>query len=143
MAAVQQKYHWGDFQSISLTDPVSHGSVPFAAMMQMLDGDLSGVQVDLVEGQIDQARQHVSGLAARYGAVKEACGACHDSERRYYVDSSITEMIDALATSLEGANVDPGKAQKLAQGIGMESCHKCHLVHGPAAMAERTSESGK
>lgn len=143
MTRVQQKYEWDDFGVISVTDPLSKNTVPFRVFMQILDGDLAGVQVDLAQGQVDQARQHATGLAARYGALRESCFACHDSERHYYVDSSITEMIDKLNAGLKTANVDRGNVQELVQGIGMESCHKCHLVHGPAALARYLSTSGK
>lgn len=143
MARVQQKYHWGDFGVIGLTDPVSKQDVPFRVFMQMLDSDFSGVQVDLAQGQLDQARQHVAGLAKRYAILKDACGACHDSERSYYVDSSVTGMIDTLGKALEGDAVDPGSVRQLMQGIGMESCHKCHLVHAPSAMARYSMEAAK
>ncbi len=140
MTPVQQKYHWGDFGSIALTDPLSKQDVPFTVFMQMLDGDLSGVQVDLAQGQVDRAREHAAGLATRYGTLKESCEACHDTERTYYVDASITAMIEKLGGALGGASADPGSVQKLVQGIGMESCHKCHLVHAPAALAKHTGK---
>jgi hypothetical protein len=143
MTRVQQKYHWGDFRDMVLTDPVSKGDVRFTALMQMLDGDLSGIQVDLGQGQVEEARAHASALAARYGTLKDACGACHDSERSYYVDSRITGMLDGLRAALAGAEADGGSVRKLALGIGTESCHKCHLVHGPAALARYASETGK
>jgi hypothetical protein len=143
MTWVQQKHHWGDFGDITLTDPVSKGDVSFTTFMRMLDGDLAGVQVDLAQGQVDQAREHAMGLAARYETLTDACGACHDSERSYYVDSSIIGMIDKLGAALGGATADPGSVQELVQGIGMESCHECHLVHGPAALARYISDPAK
>lgn len=143
MTRVQQKYHWDDFGIMTLTDPVSKGDVKFTAFMHMLDGDLSGLQVDLAQGQVDQARQHAFGLAARYQALRDACTACHDSERSYYVDARITGMIDDLGEALSSTAVDRSSVQKLVQGIGMESCHKCHLVHGPAALARYKNAPAK
>lgn len=141
MTLVQQKFHWGDFRDIALTDPVSKGDVSFPMLMKMLDGDLSGLQVDLAQGQVDKALEHAVGLAARYETLKESCEACHDSERTYYVDSSVTGMIEQLATLLGSDAADLGGVPKLVQGIGMESCHKCHLVHGPAALAKYVGET--
>ena len=135
MTRVQQRYHWGDFAGIILTDPVSKGDVPFPVFMQMLDGDLSGVATDLTQGQVDQAGRHAEALAARFDTLKESCGACHDTERSYYVDAGVTGMIGKLGVSLKEPVPDPAGVMKLVQGIGMESCHKCHLVHGPAALA--------
>jgi len=143
MTQVQQRFHWDDFQVITVSDPASKHDVPFRVFMQMLDGDLTGVHVDLAQGQIDQARQHALGLATRYEALRDACTACHDSERSYYVDPSTLAMIGKLREVLASDPVDRGSVQKLVQGVGMESCHKCHLVHGPAALARYTSETGR
>jgi hypothetical protein len=82
-----------------------------------------------------QARQHALGLAARYEALRDAGAACHDSERSYYVDPSTMAMIGKIREVLTSDPVDRGSVQKLVQGVGMESCHKCHMVHGPAALA--------
>ncbi len=68
-------------------------------------------------------------------AVKETCAECHDTERKYYIDTEIESMIDSIGTVLQNPSVDAGKVQALGQGIGQESCFKCHLVHLPAAMA--------
>jgi cytochrome c556 len=141
MTDVQQRYHWGDFSTIVVTDPVSRTDVPFAVFMQMLDGDLSGVQADLTEGQLDQARSHAAALATRYTTLRDACTACHDTERSYYVDAAITGEIESLADTLAAATPDPASVWPVLQGIGMESCHKCHLVHGPAALARHTFET--
>lgn len=135
MTRVQQKYEWGDFSVLTLTDPVSKQEMSFRIFMRMLDGDLSGIQVDLKQGQVEQARQHALGIAARYETLKEACAACHDSERAYYVDSRILGMIRELDTAVAGQSVDRESVQRLVQGIGMKSCHECHLVHGPAALS--------
>lgn len=142
MTLVQQKFHWGDFQRIDLTDPVSGTDVTFPILMRMLDGDLSGIGVDLAEGQPERAREHVAGLAERFVTLEEACGACHDTERHYYVDASIDGLIEQLGTELARPEIDAASVQGLVQGIGMESCHKCHLVHGPAALAAYVQGAG-
>lgn len=143
MTRVQQKYHWDDFGVITLTDPPSKQDMPFRIFMRMLDGDLAGVQVDLAQGQVDAARQHALGMAARYQTLRDACVACHDSERSYYVDSNITGMIDKLGIALESDRVDRNMVQELVERIGMESCHRCHLVHGPAALARYAHSPSK
>lgn len=135
MTPVQQKYHWADFSIIMLTDPVTKQDMPFTIFMRMLDSALTGVQVDVAQGQMDRAAGQAEALAARYETLKEACEACHDTERTYYVDAGITGMIGKLKTAVGDASGDPAGVQELVQAIGMESCHKCHLVHGPAALA--------
>jgi hypothetical protein len=70
MTRVQQKFHWDTFGVITLSDPALKADLPFTVFMQMLEGDLSGVRVDLAQGQMDQARQHAVGLTARYAALQ-------------------------------------------------------------------------
>ncbi|HOD65444.1 MAG TPA: hypothetical protein PKW75_08445 [candidate division Zixibacteria bacterium] len=133
MVPAQHRFHWGDFGAISVTDPVIGQDMPFAQFMHMLDGDLAGIGNDLKQGQPENARRHAEGLAARYATLEEVCGVCHDTDRKYYVDEKVMQMIADLPAALE--NGKPENLGALLQGIGQESCQKCHLVHIPAAYA--------
>jgi len=59
-----------------------------------------------------------------------------DPERHYYIDKNIQDMIDRLEQALQANPVDAKQIEILAQGIGTESCFKCHLGHVPAAAAQ-------
>jgi hypothetical protein len=50
-------------------------------------------------------------------------------------------MVDRLGTVLRGASPEPEAVAELGLGIGTESCHKCHLVHVPAAYAKARWEA--
>ncbi|MBI5267288.1 MAG: hypothetical protein HY851_08660 [candidate division Zixibacteria bacterium] len=143
MAAAQQRYHWGTYDNIAATDPLSKQTVPFSVLMQMIDGSLSGIETDVEQGQIENARATALGLKARFGELKEVCAACHDSERKYYVDESVMGKIDQLQAALAANPVDPKAIGGLVQGIGFESCHKCHLVHNPAAYSKYRFSTAK
>jgi len=136
MARVQQKYHWGDFGSLSLTDPLTGQDVSFAQLMLFIEFSLSGVAVNVEQGQKENALRQLDGFRARFAAFKESCEACHDSERKYFVDENIAGMVDRLAAQLEQETLDPRAIGEQLQGIGQESCSKCHLVHIPAAYAQ-------
>jgi cytochrome c556 len=135
MAPVQQKYHWGDFSSLSLTDPVTGQEVSFAQLMMFIEFSMSGVAVDVEQGQKENARKQLQDFKTRFATMKESCEACHDSERKYFVDASITGMVDQLDAQLSQPTLDPKAIGDLLHGIGQESCSKCHLVHIPAAYA--------
>jgi cytochrome c556 len=135
MPSVQQKYHWSDFDEISVTDPLSGQDVSFARLMLMMDANMAGVGLDVEQGQRENAMMQAQGLEARFGALKEACLACHDSGREYYVGSAILDMLDEMKKALEAETPDPQAIGGLLNGIGEESCFKCHLVHIPAAYA--------
>jgi cytochrome c556 len=130
------KYHWGDFKAISVTNPATKEDMPFQVLMQMLNAEMNGVMNDLGQGQIEAARAHANGLAAQYQALKEACTACHDTERRYFVDADVMGMLGKLQSTMSQSAPDPRAVGEIIQGIGMESCHKCHLVHVPAAFSK-------
>jgi len=139
--AVRDKYYWGDFASVTATDPVSGQDVSFMQYMFMIESDFSGIGVDLAEGQTDKAIQHLDNFERRYGSLKSTCDGCHDSERHYYVDSNITGMVSGLKTALRAETVDGKVVGSLLQGIGVESCYKCHVVHTPSAYARAMATS--
>jgi hypothetical protein len=136
MPKVQSKYHWRNFQSLTVTDPLTNKTVSFAQIMQFVDANLSGIEVDLRQGQVENARKQQQALLARYHAMSEVCIDCHDSERHYYTDESVMAAIENLGEALNADNIDPALVGKYGQEIGTESCFKCHLVHVPAAAAQ-------
>jgi len=136
MVPVQQKYLWGRFADLSVTDPLSGQDFPYAKFMLMLQTNFAGIGNDLAQGQLENAKQQFAGFSARFGAMAESCEICHDTERHYFVDSGVTDRIAALGAALNSPTPDPGQAGKLMQAIGQESCSKCHMVHFPAAHAQ-------
>ena len=133
MVPAQQRYHWGEFGAITVTDPVAGRDVSFVQFMHLIESDLSGIGNELAQGQKENAAAHAQGLAARYATLKETCGACHDSERAYYVDDRVVQVIADLQPALAADPVQPEQVGRLLQTIGQGSCFKCHLVHLPAA----------
>jgi cytochrome c556 len=144
MVRVQQKYHWGDFYAIKTKDPVTQEEVDGTKLMQYLDSSLTGISVDLAEGQKENARKQLHAFKMRFQTLKNVCEECHGADpRKYYVDESVQAMISGLEQTLSGPSLDSQKANSLIQGIGMESCFKCHLVHVPAAFAQFPRASSK
>jgi len=136
MAAVQFKYHWDDFHTIEVIDPLMNRSVGFKQFKHMLDVDLVGVGNDVAQGQIENAKKHAQALLARFQVLSELCELCHDTDRKYYVGDDIRGLVADLGQVLNQEPVDPAAIGQLTQSIGEESCGKCHLVHTPAAMSK-------
>jgi hypothetical protein len=135
MPQAYHRYHWDDFSAISVTDPLSGQQVGYKQIMLMLETNMTGIGVDLQEGQPDNARKQLSAFESRFQTMKQTCAACHEQERRYYVNDEVLIMIDDLKQALSRETVEPGAVGGLLQQIGQESCFKCHLVHIPAAYA--------
>jgi cytochrome c556 len=143
LVKAQQKYHWPDFETVELTDPLSGESMHLSDYMMAMAGAFAGVGNDLQQGQVDAARQNFQAFSARFNALAEnACKQCHKDQagkeipRTYFVDDSVMGMIDQLGQAV-AANPPNGQAiGQLSGAIGTESCMKCHLVHLPAATAK-------
>jgi cytochrome c556 len=137
MVRVQQKYHWGNFYAIKTKDPVTQEGVDGTKLMQYLDNSLTGISVDLAEGQKENARKQLQAFKMRFQTMANMCEECHGADpRKYYVDESVQAMISGLEQTLSGPSPDSQKAGSLIQGIGMESCFKCHLVHVPPVLSQ-------
>lgn len=136
MANVQQKFHWADFEDINLSDPVMNKDIKFKELMMFLDMSFSGMVLELQQGQMEKSRAHLKTLKERFGVLKTACQTCHDTERKYFVDSDVEALLGKLETALKAQKPDGKTIAALSQEFGMESCGKCHLVHIPAAYAK-------
>ncbi len=136
MAKVHYRYRWGDFGRISLADPSSGRELSWKRLMQELETAFVGIGTDLRQQQLDNARTQFETFRARLNLLGTACVACHATERKYFTDPGVQQMVQRLGTALRSSTPDAAAVATLAQQIGMESCAKCHLVHAPAALAK-------
>jgi len=137
MAKVQQKYHWGNFEEIKLKDPLTNEEVNFAQLKQGLNANFAGINLDVEQGQKDNAKKQLQGFNARFQALKNTCQSCHKKEEmKHYVDQKIISLIEDMELELSQSTHDPKAIESLSQKVGMESCFKCHLVHIPSAFAK-------
>ncbi len=135
MVKVQQKYHWGDFSEVFVLDPVTKEDVNFSQLMWHLERPFVGVLVDVEQGQVENALTHFGTLSRRFQALRESCYRCHETERESFVDERVQALMAEVGATLKTPSPDPKRVAELLQGIGAESCFKCHLVHLPAAYA--------
>lgn len=136
MARVQQKYRWGNFGEISVEDPLTRETTDYSHFKKYLATNMAGISVNLRQGQSENARAQFQGFKKRFQALKGSCQNCHDGESRYYIDQDIDNLIVKLEQALQSPKIDPEAVNALIQGVGRESCSKCHLVHVPAALAK-------
>ncbi len=136
MAKVHYRYRWADFGKINLADPASGRELSWKQLMQEMETAFAGVGTDLHQQQLDNARAQFETFRARLNLLGTACVACHSTERKYFTDPGVQQMVQRLGTALRSSTPDAAAVATLAQQIGMESCAKCHLVHAPAALAK-------
>lgn len=136
MARVQYRYGWPDFSKIRAKDPLTGEEVNLHELMIFLDINFTGIGANIEQGQAENAQKQFQGFKARFETMAGTCQECHaQDERKYYVDDSVRVMMEELGKAVAGSS--PERAGKIVMGIGMESCHKCHLVHIPAAFAQK------
>jgi hypothetical protein len=136
MIKVQQKYHWGDFSELIVMDPLTKEDVKFNQFMWNLEMSIVGVSVDIEQGQVENALKHFETFNERFQELRETCYFCHETEREYFVDQKVQILMDKVGMTLKADSPDPKLIGKLLEGIGAESCFKCHLVHLPAAFTK-------
>jgi len=131
------RFSWADFADVEGLDPLTQEAVPFGILMRYLGANFIGITNDLRQGQPENAAMQLQAFRARFDAVGETCQACHDGERRYFVDSDIDSLLDDIGNAVSSA--DLAAAEKAIQALGAESCRKCHLVHIPAAYSKQVA----
>lgn len=137
MAAAYQRYHWPDANAITTTDPVSGQKVGHAQFMHQLDFSLTGITHDLGQGQVEAARAHFRDFQKRFAALAETCEDCHGTEERhYFTGAASAARVEAIGAALAADSPDPAAVQGAVMEVGVTTCHRCHLVHVPAAFSK-------
>jgi cytochrome c556 len=140
MVAVTQRFEWPDANAITITDPVSNGKLSHAEFMRMLDFSLTGITHDLAQGQVDAARGHFADFKHRFAALGDMCEECHGTEERfYYTDAASAARVEAIGEALAADAPDPAAVGGAVMEVGLMTCHRCHLVHVPAAFAKASA----
>ncbi len=133
MPPVWEKYNWKDFSALTMDTP--DGKLPFPeAKMKYLVVGFDGIGVNIANNNQAGAQKSFGLFKTMMGNLKNTCSSCHSSEPRYYVSADIQGMIDSMGENINSGNMS--LAEKLRQGIGMESCYRCHVLHMPAQYAK-------
>ena len=132
MPDVWNKYNWKDFRNVMIKTPnPEEPELPFAAAkMKYLTAGFDGIGVNLRQGNQAGAQQSFVLFTTMFNNTKEACSNCHATERRYYVSDDIMRMIDTMGKEIDAGNLTA--ANNILEGIGVQSCYACHVLHMPA-----------
>jgi cytochrome c556 len=137
LTAAYQRYHWPDANAITTVDPVSGQKVGHAQFMHQLDFSLTGITHDLGQGQVEAARAHFRDFQKRFAALAGTCEDCHGTEERhYFTDAASAARVEAIGAALAATSPDPAAVQGAVMEVGVTTCHRCHLVHVPAAFSK-------
>jgi len=131
-----QKYHWPDFDLLSLSDPLSGRELSWHEYMMNMSGTFSAIGTSLKQGQLDNARGYYRAFSQEFNSMTEGCAGCHDTPRAYYTDATVQDRIKELGIALDAPTLDSSKIEMLTMLIGNEGCLNCHYVHMPSVLAK-------
>lgn len=133
MPPVWIKYSWQDFRTVDINTP--EGPLPWRqAKMMYVQAGFDGIGVNIKEGDQPGVNQSFALFESMFDNMAKACDVCHISEPRYYVSEDITGMIETMGQEINAGNLT--SAEGIRQGIGAQSCHRCHVLHVPAQYAK-------
>jgi hypothetical protein len=143
---VEQKYHWKDFATIKVTNPVTKQSQAWVDYMTTMAGGFDGAAIDLQEGKTANAAKNFNDFVTEYKALAtDGCKQCHtdpmtgkEIPRAYFVDPASMAMIDQLNKAFAATPPDTTTITNLSGAIGNNICLSCHLIHVPAQNAKDT-----
>ena len=137
---VQQKYHWRDFDTVTLIDPVTSANMTFGDYMTAMAGSFEGALAD-IPVNLAKAQNNITDFDARFDELaNNGCRQCHTNPltqqeipRAYYADPASLGLIDKMKQDLlTGGQSNIAEAVTLSGAIGNNICFNCHLVHMPA-----------
>jgi cytochrome c556 len=133
MPAVWNKYNWKDFRNVMINTPnPEEPQLPWsAAKMKYLVPGFDGIGINIKQGNQTGAKQSFELFSIMFNNTKQACSACHATERRYYVSDDIMGMIKTMGKEIDAGNLTA--AENIWKGIGAQSCYACHVLHMPAS----------
>jgi len=140
---VWYKYHWKTSEKMAIADPVSGKSLGLEDYMYGLHDSFSATNTHLseekAEGKFVKTMTALNNLQKRVIGLNEGCKECHgkDDKRKYYTSSDILDLLLKAGDELKQTQPNIENVVKILQGVGMESCYKCHVVHIPAATIHR------
>ena len=141
---VQEKYHWPDFDTVKLTDPVSGKQLGWIDYKTAMAGSYEGMLGALQAGKADQARQLFQAFSSQFNTLgAEGCKQCHSDPvtqqeipRKYYVDADSKALLAQIGTALAANPPDATAVANLAGAFANGVCVNCHFVHFPAQNAK-------
>ena len=136
---VWYKYHWKDYDKITIVDPASGKSLSLEDYMHGLNSAFAATNTYLseekAEGKYDKTKAALNNFQQMVKGLNEGCKECHgkDDKRKYFTSSDVLNLLSKASEELSRTQPNIEYVSKTLQGAGIESCYKCHLVHIPAA----------
>ena len=131
---VWYKYHWKDFETIKIPDPLTNKLLGFVEYMFGLHHSFSAANTYLAEekagGKFNKTIEALYDLEKRVEALNVGCKECHGKEdkRKYFTSPDILDLISIARYEIQKNQPNIEEVNKRLQATGMESCYKCHLV---------------
>lgn len=140
--SVWTKFHWPNFHTIKVTDPIDEKEISFDKYMGSISSSFKGVTVNFGEGQYNRAAKALKVFKSRYMELKSTCSKCHttDDVKRFYVGKEAESAFSGLDKELNSKKPNPGIFWKNVGLLGKTGCKQCHMVHRTYSFIKATWE---
>src|SRR4030065_2577220 len=101
-------YDWKNFQDVKMnTTDTKKSQVSWTtAKTKYLMPGFEGIGIGIREGQKEQTAKSFKLFKNMFISMKDACGSCHNTQRKYYVNDDVMSKIDVMEKEISTGNMD-------------------------------------
>ncbi len=144
MASTKLLYHFPDFDTVSLEDPVSGLSYEVSDYMAKMTTSFKLLNVYLSDGLKNKAKKAGMDFVKRFKGLTQMCSECHTNKlsEEIYFGKEVQAKVKELEAAIR--NLDAKKISQTFGWINMNNCSKCHNVHEvPTMIREKIKKKQK
>ncbi len=129
MASSKLIYHFPDFDTVSLEDPVSGVDYEVSDYMSKMTTSFKLLNVYLSDGLKNKAKKEGMNFVKRFKGLSQMCSECHTNKlsEEIYFGAEVQKKVKELEIAIK--NLDAKKISQTFGWINMNNCSKCHNVH--------------
>ena len=144
MASTKLLYHFPDFDTVTLEDPITGADYEVADYMAKMTTSFKLLNVYMSDGLTKKAKKAGMNFVKRLKGLTQMCSECHTNKlsEEIYFGKQFNQKVKELETAIK--NLDGKKISQTFAWINMNNCSKCHNVHEvPTMIREKIKKKQK
>ncbi len=129
MASAKLLYHFPDFDTVTLEDPVTGVDYEVSDYMAKMTTSFKLLNVYMSDGLKRKAVKEGMNFVKRFKGLVQMCSECHTNKlsEEIYFGKEVQKKLKELELAIR--NLDAKKISQTFGWINMNNCSKCHNVH--------------
>ncbi len=144
LASTKLLYHFPDFDTVTLEDPVSGVDYDVSDYMAKMITSFKLLNVYMTDGKTKKAKKEGINFVKRLKGMAQMCSECHTNKlsEEIYFGKEFQQKVKELEMAVK--NLDGNKISQAFGWINMNNCSKCHNVHEvPTMIREKLKKKQK